>query len=212
MGGTERRGRKKSMARREGILRAALEEFCRAGYDAATMGEIAARAETSLATLYSYFTGKEDIARTLVLEGVTRLAYAVLAAQAAGGTAEEVVRRCVWTYMEWAARNPQWFRYLVKLAHLTPALTEPSSAAAVDATTNEMHGRAIANMAGYIARGEMRLLPERLYRPTVLGAAHFFLAFDWDGDATSDRFAQARVAFAEAAWRAVRPDPSSQPG
>jgi AcrR family transcriptional regulator len=48
-------------ARREQILTAALTCFARTGYNATTMGDVAAQAGLSKGTPYLYFAGKEDL-------------------------------------------------------------------------------------------------------------------------------------------------------
>lgn len=53
--------RKKSEERRDAIVAAAAEVFCESGYEAASMSTIAARVGGSKATLYNYFTSKEEI-------------------------------------------------------------------------------------------------------------------------------------------------------
>ncbi|MGE4126319.1 MAG: TetR/AcrR family transcriptional regulator [Pusillimonas sp.] len=53
--------RKKTTARRDAILTTALEVFREVGYDAASMSIIAARIGGSKATLYNYFSSKEEL-------------------------------------------------------------------------------------------------------------------------------------------------------
>ena len=72
LGRESRRERARAM-RRADIVSAALEVFGEQGYDAATMDEIARRAEYTKRTLYAYFPSKLDlllelIARSLALE------------------------------------------------------------------------------------------------------------------------------------------------
>ena len=53
--------RKKTTARRDAILTTALEVFREVGFDAASMSLIAARIGGSKATLYNYFSSKEEL-------------------------------------------------------------------------------------------------------------------------------------------------------
>lgn len=53
-------------ARRDSIVDVAAEVFLAQGYDAASMGEIAARLGGSKATLYVYFKNKDELFRALV--------------------------------------------------------------------------------------------------------------------------------------------------
>jgi len=57
----ERRRERELAARRDDVIGAASEVFAEKGYEAAQMGEIAARAELSTATLYALFSGKDEL-------------------------------------------------------------------------------------------------------------------------------------------------------
>lgn len=60
--------RKKTEARRKAILAAAREVFQETGYEAASMSEIAVRVGGSKATLYNYFSSKEEILLAVMLD------------------------------------------------------------------------------------------------------------------------------------------------
>lgn len=72
MGLKERREREK-LARREQILSAAKELLHAKGINAASMNQIAKKAELGVATLYSYFKNKEDLFIALQQEGLDLL-------------------------------------------------------------------------------------------------------------------------------------------
>ncbi len=72
MGLKERREREKQ-ARRESILVAARELLHQKGINGASMNQIAKKAELGVATLYSYFTNKEDLFLVLQQEGLDLL-------------------------------------------------------------------------------------------------------------------------------------------
>lgn len=57
---------KRGQQRVEAILNAATAIFAEVGYEQATMIEIAARADTSVGSLYQFFSNKESIIRALV--------------------------------------------------------------------------------------------------------------------------------------------------
>lgn len=59
---------------RRRILEAASELFNTRGYKAVTIGDIAEKLSMSKKTIYQYFTGKEDIASTIVEEFIGRVA------------------------------------------------------------------------------------------------------------------------------------------
>jgi AcrR family transcriptional regulator len=56
-------------ARRQSIMLAACDVFSKKGVEAATMAEIAARANISPGAIYRYFPGKEELARCCMDEG-----------------------------------------------------------------------------------------------------------------------------------------------
>jgi AcrR family transcriptional regulator len=59
--------RRSKVERRLAILRAARKVFCRAGYSATRMIDVAVEAKVGKGTLYEYFSSKEDLFSTLVL-------------------------------------------------------------------------------------------------------------------------------------------------
>jgi len=69
MGIAERREREKER-RQKAIVDAAEEVFFLRGLEAATMDEVAERAELSKGTLYLYFQNKDDIYHAIVLRGL----------------------------------------------------------------------------------------------------------------------------------------------
>ncbi len=63
---------KRGQMRVEAILNAASEVFAEAGYEQATIIQIAARAETSVGSMYQFFANKEAILKALVERYVQR--------------------------------------------------------------------------------------------------------------------------------------------
>lgn len=64
--------RTKSEARRDAILTVALEVFREVGFDAASMSQIAARVGGSKATLYNYFSSKEELLLEAMLDSAEK--------------------------------------------------------------------------------------------------------------------------------------------
>ena len=76
------RKQRERKARRNEIINAAVQVFAEKGYDSATLGEIAQRAEFAKGTLYHYFNSKEELFLTQLLEGMDQFyKLAVHAAQ-----------------------------------------------------------------------------------------------------------------------------------
>lgn len=67
----------KSEARREAMLDIALDLFCEVGFDAASMSQIAARVGGSKATLYNYFSSKEELLLDAMLASARQYAEEV---------------------------------------------------------------------------------------------------------------------------------------
>lgn len=62
--------RVRTEVRRDAILKTAAAVFRELGYEKASMAEIAARAECSKVTLYSYFTSKDELFLGVIAEGI----------------------------------------------------------------------------------------------------------------------------------------------
>lgn len=65
-----RRWRRRPEARPEEILRAAMQSFVERGFAATRLDEVGARAGVSKATLYLYYSNKEDLFRCAVRESI----------------------------------------------------------------------------------------------------------------------------------------------
>ncbi|AEC19584.1 transcription regulator protein [Pusillimonas sp. T7-7] len=70
--------RTKSEARKDAIMNVALEIFREVGFDAASMSQIAARVGGSKATLYNYFSSKEELLLEAMLHSAGKHADDVL--------------------------------------------------------------------------------------------------------------------------------------
>lgn len=58
--------KQKSLARREAILAAALDEFSKRGFAAARLEDVAQRADVAKGTIYLHFADKEELFQELV--------------------------------------------------------------------------------------------------------------------------------------------------
>jgi AcrR family transcriptional regulator len=76
------------------------------GWDAVTTRRLSAEIEYSQPVLYKHFTGLEQIADAVALDGYTELAADIAAATAAGGATETVLTRIAWAYLGFAHDNP----------------------------------------------------------------------------------------------------------
>ena len=107
--GTFERKTREYEARRELILRAAKATFAAKGQAAATIDDVAQRAEVAKGTIYRYFKSKEDLFHVLVEDGLARLAQRFRAAIDPGLPADENLRRLTQAYLDFYREEPDYF-------------------------------------------------------------------------------------------------------
>jgi AcrR family transcriptional regulator len=112
----ERKEREKA-ARREAILEAAKTVFAEKGLLAATIDEIAERAELGKGTIYLYFKSKEAMYIPLVDEGLARLAHRFSQVIDPSGPADDNLRRLCDAYYRFYRDEPHYFKLLFFCSH-----------------------------------------------------------------------------------------------
>jgi AcrR family transcriptional regulator len=75
---------KSQAARRQRVIRASLDLAAEGGYDAVQMRDVAARANVALGTIYRYFSSKDSLLASAMVEWVAELEKTVLARPPAG--------------------------------------------------------------------------------------------------------------------------------
>jgi len=97
----------RAKARVEGLLEAAAAVFMEKGYDAATMTEIAARAQSSIGSLYQYFPAKDLLADALLTRYATHFgeAFATVATSAADRSTDDIARAMVQSMLQLSAER-----------------------------------------------------------------------------------------------------------
>lgn len=119
MGVTERKEREKER-RREDILKAAVKVFFKKGVDNATMDDIAESAELSKATLYLYFTSKEEIYFFIHLDGHKKLFKMMESAVEKTTDTREKIAIYVSTLISFQKKYPDYFEaFFYFLTHET---------------------------------------------------------------------------------------------
>lgn len=118
--------RERGRARVAALLDAAAAVFVDKGYEAATMTEIAARAESSIGSLYQFFRTKELVADALM----GRYAEVLLArlgefeAQAEGWSVEDLGTRLSGAFIEFRAEHPAFAALAEAQGAPTPLVLE----------------------------------------------------------------------------------------
>ncbi len=102
--------RARGQLRVEALLSSAAEVFTQKGFDAATMTEIAAQAESSIGSLYQFFRTKEAVAEALVHAQVDALWQCLdgLAGAAAAMTAPELGHALAVCLVDFRASHPSF--------------------------------------------------------------------------------------------------------
>jgi len=191
--------RRATRARKDSVLKAALECFSRLGTEGATVQDIQREAGCSIGSIYHHFGSKEGIAEELFLDGISRFNEGMLRRLRRCADAEQSVRAVVSYYVEWSTRNRQLARYLHS--------RDIDFTAEARARLTEIHRSYIADVfawfAPFVAAGQMRLLPAETYVPLISGPIQEYVRRWLSGhSARSPR--QVRDIFGDAAWSAVR--------
>jgi AcrR family transcriptional regulator len=116
------RERKKQRTRRA-LIDAALRLFDEKGFEETTLAEIAAEAEVSTRTFFSYFASKEDV---LFFDGASRMALAteMIASRMPGERVGDLLLRLVRASLQWASDDD--FRLLDAPLRMRLIMTVPS--------------------------------------------------------------------------------------
>ncbi len=105
------RREKVKLANREAILSAAEEIFAEKGFYAATVDEIAERAEFSKGALYTYFKNKEDIFLSLVLDKVDKQKE-MNQGLGASLAPMECIKRLIRAHLKFFEENKEYFQII----------------------------------------------------------------------------------------------------
>lgn len=131
MGLKERREREKQ-ARREQILNAARELLHEKGIHAASMNQIAKKAELGVATLYSYFKNKEDLFIALQQEGLDLLKSHLMKVLDHQTDPRIKLRDMAWAFLEFSQQQKKFY-YIINYFISNPEiLFEPQLKDLVD--------------------------------------------------------------------------------
>lgn len=131
MGLKERRQRERD-ARRESILKAARELLHEKGLSGASMNQIAKRAELGVATLYSYFTNKEELYIALQKEGLALLEKKIARATRRTTEPADKLRIIAETFLAFSQKNKNYY-YIINYFGSSPEiLFQPDLKAKID--------------------------------------------------------------------------------
>ena len=125
---------KSQAARRERVVRAALELGADGGYDAVQMRDVATRAEVALGTIYRYFPSKDSLLLAVMVHWLGDLEQRVSRRPPAGATTVERIMDVLGRALASMDRDPRL------TAAVIGAMTagDPASVPAIDEVTRAM--------------------------------------------------------------------------
>jgi AcrR family transcriptional regulator len=125
---------KSQAARRDRVIRAALELGAEGGYDAVQMRDVAARAEVALGTIYRYFPSKDALLLAGMVQWLGDLEDTVTRHPPVGGSTTERIMDVLTRALRSMDRDPRL------TAAVIGAMTagDPASVAAIDEVTRAM--------------------------------------------------------------------------
>lgn len=189
--------------RRESLLAAAREVFVEAGYHAAAMDEIAARAGVTKPVLYQHFGSKRDLYLAVLDEGAEQFLQSVGRALKSTENNRDRVTATINAYLKFINHDDEAYR-LVFQSDLVNAPDVRARVQRVHALSAEMVSDVIAADTG-LSRSEAVLLAYGL-----LGMAQT-AGLRWLGDNEGmDRHA-ATALLSALAWRGISSFPLSHP-
>jgi AcrR family transcriptional regulator len=190
-------------ARRETILKAALDCFVTLGFQATTIDEIRARAQASTGSIYHHFTSKEQLAGELYIAGLRDYQHGLVETLQRARQAEAGIKGIVDYHLQWIGREPDWARYLffMRAGEFAPAVQET-----IQQMNRELFRELLAWLKPQIAARVIVELPADLYAAILIGPSQEF-ARHWLASRIQTDMKRARKLLAEAAWRSLRANP-----
>lgn len=125
---------KSQTARRDRVIRAALDLAAEGGYDAVQMRDVAARAEVALGTIYRYFPSKDALLLAVMVQWLGDLEARVTRRPPTGDTTVERIMDVLTRALRAMDREPRL------TAAVISAMTagDPTSVGAIDEVTRAM--------------------------------------------------------------------------
>lgn len=187
--------------RKQEILDAALACFTENGVEATTIDMIRERSQASVGSMYHHFGNKEAIAASLYVEALAEHHEYQQSLLRKARTAEDGVKAITYAYIDWVSANPDKARFIL---YNRSVLAKTEKADELKERTRKQYTEILAWFQPFVARGELKQVPQELYASLITGPAHDYARLWLSGRAKTDIKAYREV-FAEAAWSTVKP-------
>lgn len=181
------------------LLQAALAVFNDVGVNAASIHDICARAQVSIGSAYHHFGSKQELADTLLVEGLRDNARALRERLQRCRGAEAGIRALVDSLIDWIEAHPEWARFIY-----TASAAGPRAGADRLHDVNAEYRALIDGYFGpHVASGAVRRLPADVYASLILGPVHDYARRVLSGQSGA-RLGERRTLFADVAWDVAR--------
>ncbi len=152
---------KRGQRRVDAILNAASERFAEVGYENATIIEIAARADTSVGSLYQFFANKEAILKALVERYVERasVVFAAMEVEAFPDMTLEQSIKAILVPLKAFIRDNRDFQVI---------FSSPTGSTYVDETIRSMDEAFLARTGASLLRARPNMRPEELRKYSLV--------------------------------------------
>jgi AcrR family transcriptional regulator len=163
--------------RRSDVLAAATEAFAAHGYHDTQIDEIAARAELSLASLYSMFAGKEAIYREVMREAALRLYQDIEARLATEAGAEERLALIIDAFFDYFERNRPLLRIVLAGSRGMPWNVRDRAGESALAILDEFYGHLLDLCRELVEERELAGIDPEALAAAVVGTVTHFAAW-----------------------------------
>lgn len=179
-------------ARRDEILRAALDCFTRKGVGATTMEDIRRASGASIGSIYHHFDGKEQLAGALYVDSLRRYQEGFLAELRGHEEVEARVKAAVRHHLRWVAENRDRAAFLL-------GRREPEVRLASQAEVRKLNRRVLRETAKWV-RSE---LPFDVFYSILIGPSQEFCRH-WLAGRMQTGIDEAAEILAQAAWDSLK--------
>jgi AcrR family transcriptional regulator len=187
-------------SRRAQILEAALACFSDVGYAATTVDEVRRRSGASTGSMYHHFTGKEQLAAALLVEGRANYYQSWLQSLERRRTAEAGVRAAVRQHFNWMARNIALGRFVFGFEETG---VKEVAADQFRSVRSQFQQQLLTWLTPHVGATQIQHLPDDVYEPLWMAPAQSFTQawLGWDDHRALTKFHRH---FADGAWAALR--------
>ncbi len=171
MSANERKQKEKDR-RRQSILEAAGELLLKKGYDAVSIRQIAQLCEIGTGTIYSYFSGKEEIYAAIAGEVFDLMRERLQEAASGTPSPPEKLRRIGYALLRFSEENKTYFDFLDYFVSFHRTIFSPRLKSQVDSYGKNLLSPVIGAISAGIESGEFSPVDTLHYALIFLGSLH----------------------------------------